>query len=53
MESFHCILYPCWMTDSTKESFVVLRHILILDLSLPGMNGRGPSCVEPFNFGRC
>ena len=53
MESFHCILYPCWMTDSTKESFVVLRHILILDLSLPDMNGRGPSCFESFTFGRC
>ena len=53
MESFHCILYPFWITDSTKESFVVLRHILIWDFSLPDMNGRGPSCFESFAFERC
>ena len=40
------------MTDKTKESFVVLRHMLIWDLSLPGMNGRGPSCFEFFTCGR-
>ena len=36
------------MTDKTKESFVVLRHMLIWDLSLPGINGKGPSCFEFF-----
>ena len=53
VESFHCILYPCWITDRMKESFVVLRHILIWDFSLPGMNGRGPSCFDSFAFERC
>ena len=52
VEFCHCILYPCWITDRTKESFVVLRHILIWDLSLPGMNGSGPSCFEFFTCGR-
>ena len=52
VEFCHCILYPCWMTDRTKESFVVLRHMLIWDLRLPGMNGSGPSCFEFFTCGR-